>query len=175
MMIARRRSCLCFAALFLCLYARYARLSRVYDGGMEIFVPVAVEADEYGGFPYAVSLRYGAVVPPRHILSFSGTVVVEREENGTVVFIRNHQSGEPLKPQELLLRYDVSGGPDAAARVDFSSSSFPFYTKERRRAFMQTARKNPVRYAVLRVDAAGRALLRGFADNDGAAVTLPPF
>ena len=174
MTVLRRRSFLCFAALFLCLYARYATLSGIYDDGTEILIPVTVDADERSGFPYVVSLRYDNIVPARDVLSLSGTAVVDRSENGAVSFVRNYRAGEPLRPQELLLRYNVAtDGRSLMAKVDFSAAFFPFYTAERRRAFMQTIRKTPARYAILRAGAGGRALLRGFADKDG--VPLPLF
>lgn len=132
--------------------------------GIRLLLPASVQETGKDSFSDFARLRYYNFIPVRSLSDEKGTIVVERRDDGRIRFV-SALFDRPLRPRELLLKYVIvpplpfgakTQGPD----IRFSSDFLRFFEEK-------TFQPSAVRYAVVRVDNAGNAVLTGLADNNG--------
>lgn len=160
--------------------AQLVGLERLFGGeGRQVLMPLApVDPLSYIQGRY-VALRYrlegdeslittpvrvdGEEVERWRMWPRVGKMAVAVDANGVATAIRLHVESVPVAPDEVLWRYRKSDG-DLIIGTDAW-----FCPEERCADFEGTAR-----YGVFRVDATGRVILVGLADEDRALVATPP-
>ena len=150
---------LCPVLILTVLTARYAASARTAKNGVRLLLPVSVLETGEDAFSPFVRLRYHNFIPIDAMLEKKGTIIVERPDDGRAEF-SSLPSKRPLRPRETPLKYVVTdnNGTDASVR---SSAAFLRFAKTK------GFRPESVRFAVVRADRSGNALLTGLADDNG--------
>lgn len=161
----------CFLLCCLFLTGRCFVYQNISKNGKQILVPVFVHAEKTNTFPYKVSLRYNNIIPASYIEKITGTIVVRRLHDGKIRFVRLNTHSLPLRPEEMLLRYRIRQIPGIhqnteKSQINFATDKYPLYTEKNLEKFLKQARAIAVKYAVLKVDDKGKALLIGFTGQN---------
>lgn len=143
--------------------------------GTEMLLPVYVRKTERSGRALQVRFHYYSLVPAAEIGTGGDTAVVHRHAGGRVSFVRMFDPSVPLRPREHLLRFRLShkagwSRSTESSRVDFASDVFTLRSADKTDAVLKRLKSAGVRFAVLKVDENGNAVLKGLADQNG--VTL---
>lgn len=150
---------LCPVLILTVLTVRYVASARTAKNGVQLLLPVSVLETGEDAFSPFVRLRYHNFIPINAMLEKKGTIIVERTDGGRTEF-SSLPSKRPLRPRETLLKYTVTDDNGADASVRFSATLLRF---SKTNGF----RPESVRFAVVRADKSGDALLTGLADANG--------
>ncbi len=143
--------------------ARFYATANTAENGKTLLLPVSVVESGRDGFSSYVRVRYDSLIPVSRLTDLSGTVVVERYGNGMARPVPD-AAGRPLRPREMPLKYTIvpAVGKKTEAELRYAA------------AFMRCSGKKTkvqnVRYAVVRVNETGDAVLVGLADAGGVIV-----
>ncbi len=154
----------CPVLVLVVLIGRYVSDSRLYHSQTILLLPVSVLQMGQDTFSSYVRLRYDNFIPVRDLSDKKGVIVVDRLNDGRVVFV-SVASDRPLRPREVLLKYEIVPSlsfddQKKEANIRFASDFFRFIKKKKRHL-------SAVRYAVVHVDDAGNTVLTGLADGNG--------
>ena len=150
---------LCPVLILTVLTVRYVASARTAKNGDQLLLPVSVLETGEDAFSPFVRLRYHNFIPINAMLEKKGTIIVERTDGGRTEF-SSLPSKRPLRPRETLLKYTVTDDNGADASVRFSATFLRF---SKTNGFLPES----VRFAVVRADKSGDALLTGLADANG--------
>ena len=151
--------------IILCvLTIRYLSDFETFRAGQSLLLPVWVEEVKTDLFSSKVRIRYYNFIPVENLIKETGTVVVNRFDDGQVDFVAKSVN-QRLHPRELLLKYTLVppsflGNKNQSLNIRFASSELRFFNEE-------TEQLSAIRYAVVHVNDIGEALLVGLADNMG--------
>lgn len=130
--------------------------------GDRLLLPVRVEKIETNAFPRMAYLRYYNFIPVEELKREKGTIVVKRSEDGRIDFVANAE-GQKRHSRELILKYEIVSPVSFASEQKEPNVRFAASLLRYRDQFSPSA----VRYAVVYVNAAGKAFLTGLADATG--------
>ncbi|MGN1078808.1 MAG: hypothetical protein ACI4TE_01400 [Alphaproteobacteria bacterium] len=154
----------CPLLILVILSGRYFAGALTVRSGVRLLLAASVQETGKDSFSDFARLRYDNLIPVHSLSEEKGTIAVERLDDGRIRFV-SALFDRPLRPRELLLKYVIvpplpfgakTQGPD----IRFSSDFLRFFEEK-------TFQPSAVRYAVVRVDNAGNAVLTGLADNNG--------
>lgn len=155
---------ICSLLIFICLAVHYASDALTVRSGIRLLLPVSVEDVKTDAFSSIVRIRYNNFVPVEELTEEKGTLIVRRFNDGRVAFV-SFSSGRKLQPSEVLLKYRFH--KPSSSEKDSYRFGIRFASSEMRFSAEQKFYPAAVRYAVVFVDAKGKAALTGLADAAG--------
>ncbi len=154
----------CSLLILIILAGRFFYDQHTAQSGVELLLAVSVQESGRDSFSPFIRLRYYNFIPVYRFADEKGTVVVERRDNGRAGFV-SELSDQPLRPRELRLKYVIA--PPLPFESESQGPNIRFASDFFRYSPLKKFRLSAVRYAVIRVDGAGNALLTGLADSNG--------
>ncbi|MBR7159251.1 MAG: hypothetical protein IKD08_06235 [Alphaproteobacteria bacterium] len=147
--------------IFIVALVLVAHRQYVVNSGTTILVPLGSGKNAKTIDSDYVYLRYKNLIPQKQLEAEQGKIIVYVNSFGVASFVKVYHSGDELKYGEHILDYHIYrpfGLTPAKPRVYFASYRYRYTDKDNQYNYRNA------RYAVLKVNDDGFALLSGLAD-----------
>ncbi|MBR4125968.1 MAG: hypothetical protein IKR09_00120 [Alphaproteobacteria bacterium] len=155
---------ICSAIILMVLSARYFSDFKTFQTGKKLLLPVKVENVETNAFSSLVRLRYFNFIPVDALEKETEAVVVSHSDDGQVTFV-SKETGERLRPHEMLLKYTIM--PPSLLKREKKGSDVRFAASKLRFSKDKQLQPFAVCYAVVRANDDGKTFLTGLTDCSG--------
>lgn len=154
---------------------RYSHLKKTAEDGVSLLVPIYVHKIETASLPHTVHFRYHNIIPADQVSEKDSAIIVQRRPSGRARYVRPYAAKEPLRPREHLLKYHIVHEGGLSQKTDRSKIKFAadiYVLRQEKHSEAFTSPKSlAIKYAILKVNEKGEALLAGLTDGNGVVLS----